>query len=352
MRKQPGHASQSLRVRPTSYDVAQLAGVSQSAVSRCFRPDGSISDGLRQRVLAAAKQLGYTPDAIARSLTSSRSNLVGVIISNLTNLYYPEVLSELNAHCAAHNVRLLLFTIHGESDVDRILGSVWQYRLDGVIAAARLSPSQIKEFRRRGVGLVFYNRFLNTPGVNCVCCDQVGGARLIVDALCAAGHRRFGLIAGPADSAVGTERIEGCISRLRQHGIKTHASVEGDFTYEGGFQAFERLERKLGRAPEAIIAANDVMALGFLDAARFSKGLSVPRDISVVGFDGVEPATWASYKLATVRQPVREMAGAAVSLLMEVIENPKRETEKRLFIGELMSGASARFTVERQGGRT
>ena len=96
----------------TSYDVARLAGVSQSAVSRCFRPGASISDGMRKRVLSAARKLGYAPDAIARSLTTRRSNLIGVIISSLTNLFYPEVLSELNARCLERNVHLMLFTIN------------------------------------------------------------------------------------------------------------------------------------------------------------------------------------------------------------------------------------------------
>ncbi|MEP7242723.1 MAG: LacI family DNA-binding transcriptional regulator [Gammaproteobacteria bacterium] len=332
------------RKTATSYDVAQLAGVSQSAVSRCFRPDGSISDEMRNRVIAAARRLGYAPDAIARSLTTRRSNLVGVIISNLTNLYYPEVLSELNARCAERNVHLLLFTIQNESDVDRVLGSVWQYRLDGVIAAARLSVAQVKEFEQRRVALVFYNRFMHERGVNAVCCDQAGGARLMIDALVASGHRRFGLIGGPKDSAVGVERIEGCIARLQHHGVKSHVTIDGDYTYKGGFGAFELVKRKLGKTPDAIIAAADVMALGCLDAIRHVHKLSVPDDVSVLGFDGVEPGTWASYALATIRQPVQDMAAAAVSLLLESVENPSRQPEKRLFSGVLVPGASARIT--------
>ncbi len=333
---------------PTSYDVARLAGVSQSAVSRCFRPEASISVKLRTRVLAAADRLGYAPDALARSLTTRRSNLIGVIISNLTNLYYPEVLSELNARCAERNVHLLLFTIQGESDVNRVLGSVWQYRLDGVIAATRLGLDQIKEFERRNVGLVFYNRYINERHVNAVCCDQAGGARLIIDGLVAAGHRRFGLIGGPRDSAVGAERIEGCIARLNHHKIKAYATVEGDYTYLGGSKAFRKLSSKLGRPPDAVVAANDVMALGCLDSVRHEHRLTVPDDVSVVGFDGVEPGTWASYGLATIRQPVQDMAAAAVNLLMDIVEKPDRQTEKRLFSGTLVKGPSARLSDPRK----
>jgi DNA-binding LacI/PurR family transcriptional regulator len=298
---------------------------------------------MRRRVIAAANRLGYSPDAIARSLTTRRSNLIGVLISNLTSLYYPEVLSELNARCAERGVHLLLFTLQSESDAERILGSVWQYRLDGVIAAARLDSLHVREFARRGVPLVFYNRYLSESSVNAVCCDQTSSARVIIDGLLASGHRRFGLIGGPPDSVVGAERVDGCVARLRHHGVESFVTVVGDYTYAGGYRAFDSICEQLGARPDAIVASADVMALGCLDAVRFAHDISVPRDLSVVGFDGVEPATWVSYGLATVRQPVKEMAAAAVDLLLETVANPNRHSEKRIFTGVLVPGPSARF---------
>jgi DNA-binding LacI/PurR family transcriptional regulator len=327
----------------TSYDVAQLAGVSQSAVSRCFRPDASISKRMRERVMKAARDLGYSPDAIARSLTTRRSNLVAVIISNLTNLYYPEVLSELNQRLTAHNIHLLLFTIQAESDVDRILGHVWQYRVDGVIAAARLSQRQVEDFERRRVPLVFYNRYMSERSVNAVCCDQIEGARAIVKGLVDAGHRSFGIIGGPEDSLVGEERTRGCLDSLKQYGMRQVVRVRSDYTYDGGRKAFGELVAQLGKPPEAIVCANDVMALGCLDAARFDHRLTIPDDVSVVGFDGVEPGGWSSYQLATIRQPVQRMAEAAVELLLECVAHPGRPVEKRVFSGTLVTGQSARL---------
>lgn len=320
-----------------------LAGVSQSAVSRCFRPDASISDVMRARVLKAAKQLGYSPDAMARSLTTRRSNLVGIIISNLTNLYYPEVLSEFNARFAERGIHVLLFTIHFESDVDRILSQVWQYRLDGVVAAARLGPDAVRAFEKRGVPLVFYNRYLRDRAVNAVCCDQTASAHMIIDRLVARDHRRFALVGGPPDSVVGTERIEGCIERLRSHGIRRVPVVQGDYTYRGGRAALGDLLKAAGQMPDAVICASDAMALGCIDAARFDRKIRVPEDLSVVGFDGVEPGTWASYDLATVRQPVQDMAAAGVELLMASVADPKRAPEKRVFSGTFVVGKSARL---------
>lgn len=330
---------------PTSYDVAMLAGVSQSAVSRCFRPDASISEDMRERVVKAARKLGYSPDAIARSMATRRSNVVGMVISNLTNLYYPEVLSEINARCAERNIRLMLFTIQNESDADRVLSNVWQYRLDGVIAAAGLDDDHIKEFDRRRVPVIFYNRYSQKPGVNAVCCDQIQAATAIVDGLVGAAHTRFGLIGGPPDSMVGTERINASLERLKHHGMKSIITVRGDYTYAGGQRALNEIVRKLGRCPDAVIASNDVMALGCLDALRYEHGLSIPDQASVVGFDGVEPATWQSYGLSSVRQPVRDMAAAAVNLLVECINHPARQPEKRVFYGVLAPGKSARLAV-------
>lgn len=327
----------------TSYDVAQLAGVSQSAVSRCFRFGASISSRMRERVMKAAHELGYSPDALARSLTTRRSNLVAVIISNLTNLYYPEVLSELNRRLTERNVHLLLFTIQTESDVDRILGQVWQYRVDGVIAAARLSQKQMEEFDRRRVPLVFYNRYLHDRSVNAVCCDQIEGARTLVDGLVQTGHKTFGIVGGPKDSLVGEERTRGSVDALKRHGIRQIVRVRGDYTYEGGRRALGELAAELGKLPEAIICAADVMAFGCLDAARFDRKLTIPDDLSVVGFDGVEPGGWSSYRLATIRQPVQRMAEAVVSLLFECLADPERPPEKRVFSGTLIPGQSARL---------
>jgi DNA-binding LacI/PurR family transcriptional regulator len=294
-------------------------------------------------VLAAARRLGYSPDAIARTLSTRRSGLIGVVIANFTNLYYPEVLSELNAACIKHNVHPLLFTIQREADVNRILDNIWQYRLDGAIVAARLEKSQVAEFQRRRVPLVFYNRHFPEAASNAVCCDQVAGAHLIIDALAGAGHRRIGLIAGPKDSFVATERIEACLARIQQLGLKAVATVPGDLSYEGGRAAADQILRKSSSRPSAIVASNDMMALGCIDAARHDLRLRVPEDISVVGFDGIEPGKWASYGLATIRQPVQQMASAAMDLLAECIASPARAPEQRFFSGLLMSGPSAKL---------
>lgn len=327
--------------RPTSYDVAQLAGVSQSAVSRCFRPGSSISADKRKVIQKAAAKLGYQPNAIASGLITRRSNLVAVLISNLTNLYYPEVLAELTLRLTAKGVRVLLFTLESESDVDAALDQVWRYRVDGAIAAARLSASQLRAFDRHRVPVVLYNRFAEGEPVPSVCCDSIGGERTLVDLLVDAGHRDFGIVAGPADSFVGNQRVEGARLRLAERGLEAQV-VEGGFDHDSGSAALRKLLAGSVR-PDAVICANDLMAIGAIDAARHEFGLSLPADLSIVGFDGVGPAAWPSYCLTTIRQPVRRMTNAAVAMLMERVEDPSLPHEVRSFAGVLIRGGSARI---------
>lgn len=327
--------------RPTSYDVAQLAGVSQSAVSRCFRPGSSLSAEKRKAIQKAAAKLGYQPNAIASGLITKRSNIVAVLISNLTNLYYPEVLAELTHRLDERGIRVLLFALGTESDVDAALDQVWRYRVDGAIAAARLSATQLRAFERHRVPVVLYNRFAEGEPVPSVCCDSVAGERLLVDRLVNAGNRRFGIIAGPSDSFVGNQRVEGARARLADHGLAPRI-VPGSFDHDSGAAGLRTLLSE-GVRPEAVICANDLSALGAIDAARFDFGLSLPDDISIVGFDGVGPAAWPSYDLTTIRQPVRRMTEAAVTMLLERVEQPTLPPEVRSFAGALIEGSSARL---------
>ena len=327
--------------RPTSYDVAKLAGVSQSAVSRCFRPGSSISAKTKSKVLQAAKNLGYHPNAMASGLMTKRTGLIAVIISSLTNLYYPEVLAEITQRLSDRNSRVLLFALGSESDVDTILEQVWRYRVDGAIVAASLTKDQILEFSRHTVPLVLYNRHSEDLAVSSVSCDSMVGERSLVDILVEAGHRDFGIIAGPKDSTVGQERVQGAIARLQDHALGANV-VEGGFDYDSGRAGLRSLMERTRRAIDAVICANDLMAIGALDEAR-STGLDIPKDISIVGFDGVAPSKWESYRLTTIRQPVRRMAEAAVSMVLERVESPALPPEVRSFAGTLVEGASARL---------
>ncbi|MEM1143748.1 MAG: LacI family DNA-binding transcriptional regulator [Pseudomonadota bacterium] len=323
----------------TSYDVAQHAGVSQSAVSRCFKPGASVSKKMRDRVMKSVEELGYQPNAIARGLITRRSNMVAVIVSNLH--VYPEVLTELSARFTDRGVRVLLFSLDHESDVTEIIEQVTQFQVDGVLAAAHLSPDQISYFGKRNVPLVFYNRAYDDIAVSSVRCDQFEGERLLVNRLVATQrHNSFAIVSGPADSVVSTQRTKGAIERLTALGKSDFVVVRGDYSYDSGRAAIRDIRESRGDMVDAVIAANDVMAFGCLDELRFGLSLRVPDDVSVVGFDGVRATRWASFDLATIQQPVESMAAAAVAMLMDRIEDPHLPPEKRMFSGKLRLGST------------
>ena len=329
--------------RATSYDVARAAGVSQSAVSRCFAPGGSISPMTRERIVQVANQLGYRPNALAQGLISGRTGLVALLISSLTNLYYPEVLDELTRRLTARDTRVLLFSLGAEGQVDEVLDQLWRHSIDGAICAAHLSDPQIRLFADHGVPLVLYNRVSDRAPAASVGCDSAAGERVLVERLWAAGHRRYGIIAGPPDSFVGEDRRRGALERLSIEGLADVPVVRGDFSYDSGRGGLAELVA-IDPAIEAVICVNDVMAVGAIDAAREELGRRVPDDLSIVGFDGSGPASWSSYRVTSIRQPVRRMTEAAVDMLMERLADLSAPAERRLFAGEFLPGKSARLT--------
>ena len=299
---------------------------------------------MRDRVMQSVKDLGYQPNAIARGLITRRSNMVGVIVSNLN--FYPEVLSELSARFIERGVHVLLFTIDHESDVTRIVDQLWQYQVDGVVADADLAPEQIALFEERHVPVVLYNRSYQDIPVSSVCCDQVEGERQIVNLLVESGkHKSFAVIGGPKDSVVSMQRTQGAIDRPHDLGTSDIVQASGDYTYKSGRQALQDVIKQRGSAPDTIICANDIMAIGCMDEVRYHLDLDVPGDISIAGFDGVRSASWSSFDLTTIQQPVESMAEAAVSMLLERVDNELLPPEKRSFSGVLRKGTSVRAAV-------
>lgn len=329
--------------RATSYDVARRAGVSQSAVSRCFAPNGSIAPATRERIMKAATELGYRPNALAQGLISRRTHLIAVIMSSLTVLHYPEVLAELSHRLTERDLRMLLFSLDAESDVNGVLEQVWRHSVDGVICAAHLTDPQVEQFIAHRVPLVLYNRRSGRVPATSVACDSVSGQRELVERLLAAGHKRFAVVAGPADSYVGEERRRAALARLDEAGITGVPVRRGDFGYASGGEAMTALMAE-AKDLDAVVCVNDLMAIGAIDVARERFGLRIPDDLSVVGFDGTDPAGWGSYRLCSIRQPVRRMTQAAVDMLLERVEDARIPAERRLFSGRLMEGQSARLT--------
>jgi DNA-binding LacI/PurR family transcriptional regulator len=329
--------------RVTSYDVASAAGVSQSAVSRCFKPGASVSKATYARVMKAAADLDYTPNAAARSLNTRRSNHIALIVSNLVTLHYPELLAELSHQFSLRGMRILLFTQLRESDIGPTLAELWQHQVDGAVVAAGLSDEQVSEFERRRLPFVLFNRNLRDRGVNAIVCDQVAAARTMVARLAGAGHRRFAMIDGPAEWIVAQDRRRGVAERLAELGLAPPLTVSGNHDYASGARGMHEIVQRLGGVPDAIICGNDAMAIGCLDAARHEFKIDVPGQLSVTGFDGIAPSGWLSYNLTTLRQPVRQMAQATADMLAGLLGPGANCPERRVFSASVIEGGTARL---------
>lgn len=328
--------------RASSLDVAKLAGVSQSAVSRTFTPGAAVSNKTRARVMKAAERLHYRPNALASSLITKRSNMVALVIGDIENPFYAKIVNVFSVRLRSHGLHVLLFSLTGDDKVESALEEVLKYRVDGVmLVSAILSQQMADGCRRVGTPVVLYNRYAKGTTVSSVRVENYEGGRRAADFLVDAGHRRIAWIGGTRVDATSFDRENGFVGRLEERGVKPWKRVQGDYTFASGFDAARKLLTPKQR-PDAIFAVSDLMALGFMEAARGEFGLRVPEDVSVVGFDDIPMASWPSYELTTVRQPVEDMVDAALSLLIDQIENPDQPPITRLLPGELQVRKSSR----------
>jgi len=327
----------------TSSQVAEHAGVSQSAVSRTFTPGASISPKTRAKVLASAKELGYRPNAIARSLITSRSRIIAVVMAYLENLFYPDVLEELGRSLAAEGYHLLLFTGFKDRDSDPVFDQLMQYRVDGIIlASTSLSSALSEECAAAGIPVVLFNRTTERDAVSSVTTRNREGGKRIAEFLVAGGHKSFGYIAGLENSSTNRDRHQGFLEGLAAHGFHDVAIGTGNFSRTEAQQAARAMLSRPDR-PEALFVANDHMAVAVMDVARYEFSLAIPEDLSIVGYDDVGPAQWDAYGITSMSQPIKRMVEATVGILLEQIESGEIEAEHRILNGELVVRSSARL---------
>jgi DNA-binding LacI/PurR family transcriptional regulator len=331
--------------RVTAVEVARRAGVSQSTVSRVFSAPNAVADATTLRVLEASEQLGYNPNALASSLITRRTNMIGLVMAEITSPFYPYVLEKFTQRLHELDRRVLLFSTGPNKEVDDVLPDVLRYQVDGVIIAnVTLTSKIVDACVRRGTALLLFNRYMPDTRANAVCCDNLNGGRMVADVLLDAGHTRLAYIAGKQNTSTNLDRERGFGERLRQRGHTVWLRAQGHYTYESGYAAaLELLQRS--DPPDAIFCANDIMALGALDAAH-DQGVAVPGQCSIVGFDDIPAAAWASYALTTMRQPVDTMIDASVQLLLERIEQPSLPPVTTFLPGQLVRRSSARLLHE------
>jgi len=300
----------------SSIDVARLAGVSQSAVSRTYKPGGSVSAETRRKVLAAAEQLGYRPSLIPQIMLNHRSYLVAIVIGGMYNPFYSTVLEEFTVKLQAIGHQVLLVHVDSGHSLDAIIPRLASYRVDAIVSALSiLSPHAADELARVKIPVITFNTPVKNEWVSSVSCDNAGAARQLAELFIARGATRFGYITGPAGSPANEERLAGFKSALAEHGVTDLRIAAADFRYEGGRRAALTLFNNGGSPPDAIFCANDLLAMGAIDAIRKTIGLRVPEDVMIAGFDDIPAAAWLAYDLTTFVQDAPLMVDEALRIV-------------------------------------
>ncbi|KAA3643521.1 MAG: LacI family transcriptional regulator [Chloroflexi bacterium] len=311
----------------TLEDIAKLAGVSRSTVSRVVNEQPNVRNDVRQRVLDVIQTTGYQPNAAARALASQRSWTLGMILPHsvsffFTDPYYPHLTKGIAQACNQHDYTLAFFLVGSKEDEEKIFPRVSRRGLlDGVLVQSGHHGDQeiISHLLDANIPLVVVGRPFRYDNVSYIDIDNVNASFNAVGHLMRLGYQRIGTITGPPNSTVGIDRKKGYLKALTERGreIDEALIVEGDFTETGGYYAMQKL---LSSKPDAVFAASDIMAIGAMRAVR-DAGLAIPDDIAFVGFDDLPIATFSDAKLTTMRQSVVEFGEKSVELLIDLIEN-------------------------------
>lgn len=315
----------------TLKDVAELAGVSRSAVSRTYTKGASVSPKTREKVLDAAATLGYSPNALASSLTTGRTKMIGLVSNNFHNPIFLEVFDLFTRGLQDRGLRPLLVNLTDEVDPQNSVQMLRQYSVDGVIVASSTLPSGFAgAFRDAGVPVVHsFGRHSDAPSVDILGIDNMAAGRMAARALVDRGYRRIGFMGGPANATSTIDREKGFVEELSRHeGVSCTSSFASAYSFEAGR---EQMQRLLARQPaQAYFCGDDVLSVGALSAIA-DAGYSVPKDIGIIGLNDMELAGWANINLTTISNPLSEIISASIDRVCELVENPNLEPQARLF---------------------
>lgn len=329
------------RRRVTAWDVARAAGVNQSVVSRAFDPKAKVAPETRQRLLALAKELGYAPNALARGLLTGRTRLVGITTVQINLEISSQLLQKLGRLLLSENLHPLLLPLGEGQDLTTEVHRLFNYDIDAlVLVSASISPALLETCTSWGRPVILVNRFAPENRLHSVRTDDLAGGIDAARHLAATGARTLAFLSGPSDATSSTERGRGFQIGLEQLGIKPPRTLAGDFTYASGLKVGTALFAKRTR-PDAIFCANDMMALGLMDAAR-EAGVRIPDDIQVVGFDDVLTASLKPYELTTLRHDLDAIARQVVRTLALLEDDRESLIVDQCFPARLIKRRSTR----------
>ncbi len=315
----------------TLKEVASLAGVSRSAVSRTFTDGASVSAKTRDKVEAAALALGYTPSLIASSLTTKRTKLIGLIANNFQNPVFMEVFDLFTRALQGCGYRPLLVNLTDETDPAHSVQMLKQYNVDGVIVATSTLPiSFSRAFRQAKLRVVHaFGRYDAVANIDVVGIDNWQCGRMAAQSLLQRGYKNIAIIGGPETATSTQDRVAGFCDHMRLvRKSVSDISYAESYTHAAGFTAMQKLMKRT--KVEAVFCGDDLVCMGAMDAAR-TQGISIPSDIGFLGFNDIQMAAWCGYDLTTIRQPFDKIIHCAVETILNFDDDEARRAMTQLF---------------------
>lgn len=313
----------------TSKDVAKLAGVSQPTVSRVFsNPDGKgVKPQVRERVIEAAKQIGYRPNLVARGMISGKTNVVGLVVGDSLGPFYNRIINQFVSSIQTLGKQCLVFKVPRQEQIDSIIERVVQFQVEAVvITASAMTKVMAEAMIRNEIPVILFNRFIPGVDISTVYVDAVEGAAMAAEHLYTKGHKNIGYIQFKKETSEETEKKVGFYSKFRQYGIYQMQEEYSGYDYEEGYQAGVRM-LSLSSRPSAIFCTSDLIAMGVMDAARKEFNLCVPQELAVVGYDDIEMAAWRAYELTTIHQPIETMIEKTIQILSGMLKGKQTDTK-------------------------
>lgn len=335
----------------TSRDVASKAGVSQATVSRVLQGNTNVSEHKRDLVERAMADLGYRPNAAARAIRMEGSRTIGVVVADITNPFYPQLLEAISQEMEMVGAHMVLWN-SAEPGQSGVLDAVRRGLVDGLIFTTVSELNEpLAESLRRNEPVMLLHRGLDSIDCDQVTSDNEHGASMVADYFVDSGHTQIGYLQGPQLAGTSIHRDRGFRNRLAELGqpLTPELTRRANFSHAEARQAMRELMDS-PTAPTAVFCANDMSAFGAIDGA-LSLGLRVPEDVWVVGFDDTDLASWDAYSLTTVRQPTGEMARIAVRRILERIDTPDLQPLNRKFTCNfVVRGSTAHSPYRPSGG--
>lgn len=326
----------------TLKDVAALAGVSRSAVSRTYTKGASVSGKTREKVLQAAQVLGYSPNALASSLTTGRTKMIGLVSNNFHNPVFLEVFDLFTRGLHERDLRPLLVNLTDEVEPEASIRMLRQYSVDGVIvASSTLPPAFALAFRDAGIPVVHsFGRHAANPVVDVLGIDNIAAGRLAARTLIERGYTEIGFLGGPQDATSTLDREKGFLSEAAlSKGVSATTSFASAYSFEAGRAEMLRLLQ--GDVAEAYFCADDVLSIGALSALQ-SAGLDVPGQVGVIGLNDMKMASWANINLTTIHNPFSEIIAASIDRMSALVKNQTIPPQARLFDGSVVERGTLR----------